>query len=80
MIVEAISVVLFVGYALLITAITFGWWRLKEFRITDSLPFITVSVIVAVRNESANIQKLLNSLLAQNYPSHLLEIVIVDDH
>ncbi len=50
------------------------------FRITDSLPCITVSVIVAVRNESSSIRQLLNSLLAQNYPSHLLEIVIVDDH
>lgn len=80
MIVQAISIVLFVGYALLITAISIGWWRLKVFKITDSLPGINVSIIVAVRNESSNIQQLLNSLLAQNYPSHLLEIIIVDDH
>lgn len=80
MIVEAISFACFVGYALLIAAITIGWWRLRVFKITDSLPCVNVSVIVAVRNEATNIQQLLSSLLAQNYPSHLLEIIIVDDN
>lgn len=80
MIFQVVSAFIFIGYALLIIAITIGWWRLKMFRIPDSLPCITVSVIIAVRNESSNIQKLINSLLTQNYPSHLLEIIIVDDH
>jgi cellulose synthase/poly-beta-1,6-N-acetylglucosamine synthase-like glycosyltransferase len=80
MIFTLISVIVFVGYVLLITAITIGWLRLKVFRRTDSLPSIKVSVIVAVRNETLNIDKLLNSLSAQDYPSHLLEIIIVDDH
>jgi cellulose synthase/poly-beta-1,6-N-acetylglucosamine synthase-like glycosyltransferase len=80
MIFTLISVIVLIGYALLITAITIGWLRLKVFRRTDSFPSIKVSVIVAVRNEALNINKLLNSLSAQRYPSQLLEIIIVDDH
>ncbi len=80
MIVILISVIVFVGYALLITAITIGWLRLKVFRKAGLLPSIRVSVIVAVRNETANIETLLTSLMAQDYPAQLLEIIIVDDH
>lgn len=80
MILILISAIVFIGYALLITAITIGWIRLEGFKKTDSLPEVKVSIIVAARNEARNIEMLLNSLLAQYYPSHLLEIIIVDDH
>jgi cellulose synthase/poly-beta-1,6-N-acetylglucosamine synthase-like glycosyltransferase len=80
MIFTLISVIVFVGYAFLITAITIGWLRLKVFRKADILPQIKVSIIVAVRNESGNIETLINSLMAQDYPSHMLEVIIVDDH
>ena len=80
MIFTLISVIVFFGYVLLITAITIGWLRLKVFKRTDSLPKVKVSVIVAARNEMRNIEILLNCLLAQDYPSHLFEIIIVDDH
>lgn len=80
MILILISVFLFLSYGLLITAITVGWWRLKVFKKDDSTPSVKVSVIVAVRNEAMNIDVLLKSLLSQDYPSHRLEIIIVDDH
>lgn len=80
MILTLISIIVFAGYVLLITSVTIGWWELKEFKKADFLPEIKVSIIVAVRNEAGNIEALLNSLLLQNYPSHLYEIIIVDDH
>ena len=43
-------------------------------------PSKKVSVIVAARNEELNIARTLNDILAQDYPSELLEIIIVDDH
>jgi poly-beta-1,6-N-acetyl-D-glucosamine synthase len=64
----------------LIAAITIGWLKLKVFIKNDSSPQIKVSAIVAVRNEEENIKMLLTSLLSQDYPSQLLEIIIVDDH
>lgn len=80
MIVEAISVFIFMGYVILITAITIGWLSLHDSIKTDSTPYVKVSIIVAVRNEAASIKQLISSLLSQNYPSHLLEISIIDDH
>ena len=80
MILSLISVILFIAYALLIGTITIGWWGLKEVKRNDVFPDVKVSVIVAVRNEALNIETLLKSLLAQDYPSHLGEIILVDDH
>jgi cellulose synthase/poly-beta-1,6-N-acetylglucosamine synthase-like glycosyltransferase len=74
------SVFLFTGYALLIAAITIGWWQLRAFKKPGVFPEVKVSVIVAVRNEASNVTQLLTSLLTQNYPGHLLEMIIVDDH
>lgn len=70
----------FIIYGLLIFAVTIWWLRLKLFKKTDLLQEVKVSVIVAVRNESENIVNLLNSLLLQDYPADLFEIIIVDDH
>jgi cellulose synthase/poly-beta-1,6-N-acetylglucosamine synthase-like glycosyltransferase len=43
----------------------------------DQLPF--VSVVISARNERENIGRCLESLINQSYPSHLYEIVAVDD-
>lgn len=80
MILVVISVFVFFGYALLIAAITVGWLKLKVFEKTGFLPEIKVSIIIALRNEASNIETLFKSLMAQDYPAHLLEIIIVDDH
>ncbi len=44
---------------------------------TDSLE---VSIIIAARNESKNIRRLVESLAQQNYPKEKFEIILVDDH
>lgn len=80
MIFTLISAIVFIGYALLIIAITIGWCRLRVFKKSGLFAQVKVNVIVAVRNEAANVKQLLTSLLTQDYPSHLLEIIIVDDH
>ncbi|MEZ4830305.1 MAG: glycosyltransferase [Bacteroidia bacterium] len=40
----------------------------------------SVSVIVPARNEAANIESCLYSILEQEYPDHLFEVILVDDH
>jgi cellulose synthase/poly-beta-1,6-N-acetylglucosamine synthase-like glycosyltransferase len=80
MILQGISLVIFFAYALLIFGITIGWWRLKVFKSPASPVNVKISVIVAARNEAGNIESLLKSLLQQNYPPGLLEIIIIDDH
>jgi cellulose synthase/poly-beta-1,6-N-acetylglucosamine synthase-like glycosyltransferase len=39
----------------------------------------TVSIIIAARNEESNIGHCLESMTRLTYPSHLLDIVVVDD-
>jgi cellulose synthase/poly-beta-1,6-N-acetylglucosamine synthase-like glycosyltransferase len=39
-----------------------------------------VSILIAFRNEAPNLEKLVSGLMAQDYPSEKLEIILVDDH
>ncbi|MBS1605286.1 MAG: glycosyltransferase [Bacteroidetes bacterium] len=39
-----------------------------------------ITVVVAARNEEGNILRCLGALSAQNYPKHLYEVIVVDDH
>lgn len=80
MIFQIVSCILFLIYAILITAITVGWWRLKDFVNSQTPHFVKVSAVIAARNEAGNISALLKSLMNQNYPSENFEIIIVDDH
>ncbi len=74
------SFVVFLGYMVLITAITSGWLKLPVFTNQELHPRIKISLIVAVRDEALHINALLQSLSCQDYPSKWLEIIIVDDH
>jgi cellulose synthase/poly-beta-1,6-N-acetylglucosamine synthase-like glycosyltransferase len=80
MIFHAFTLIVFVCYAILITAISIGWLRLKVFKGKPNLKNIKVSILVAVRNESENIRALIKSLSSQNYPTNLLEVILIDDH
>jgi len=80
MIFQSVTFIVFLGYAILILAISVGWWRLKGFT-HKSLSYNTkVSILVAVRNEAKNIESLIKSLSNQDYALQLLEVIIIDDH
>ncbi len=72
---------LFTGtaYGILIIAFTIGWSRLKKAEVNTS-PTTQISIIVAARNEADHIDTLLESLLSQQYPEELYEILVVNDH
>lgn len=58
-----------------------AWQALSFFKIKNkSKNNTTLSVIIPARNEEQNISKTLHAILAQNYPSHLFEVIIIDDH
>lgn len=57
-----------------------GWSRLKT-PVRSGKPFTTkVTVLIAARNEEANIALTINDILAQDYPAKLFELIIADDH
>ncbi len=73
-----LSGLLAIVYALIVTYLLVGILRQQEPEADrDDLPFVTV--IVAARNEALRIEGCLRALSAQDYPAHLLEIMIVDD-
>ena len=81
MILVAVTALLLLCYSILIFMYCFFWRRTKVYQIPSSfVPGTRVSVILPARNESRNIGSCLQSLLRQDYPAALLEIIVVDDH
>lgn len=79
-IISILSFLLIFLYVLLLLTYNYGWWLQKKFSPKVSIPAGTsISVIVAARNEAANIERCIQSIVAQNYPQHLWELIIVDD-
>ncbi|MEO9871326.1 glycosyltransferase [Ekhidna sp.] len=57
--------------------LAYSWRQIPSAASKDSLtPF---SVIIPVRNEEVNVGRILERLAAQDYPSKLFEVIVVDD-
>jgi cellulose synthase/poly-beta-1,6-N-acetylglucosamine synthase-like glycosyltransferase len=86
-----ISIILLVFYSILIIYYRFAFTSIEEYRSAKNLqtvqpstfnlqPSTSLSIIIPARNEEQNIENCLQSILQNNYPTHLLEIIVVDDH
>lgn len=76
-----LSIVLILCYLVTVGCYVFYWRLLKKWAIpTDWKPKTFATIIVAARNEEANIGACLEAILQQQYPRHLLEIYVVNDH
>jgi len=71
-----VSAGLYFAFVLFIIAGLFRHNTLKV-QSTDDVPF--ASVVIAARNEEANLPDLIQDLINQEYPMKQLEIIIVDD-
>src|SRR5690349_17947807 len=77
----AACLILTAAYMLLMLIYRAGWSGQPVFRTpADYSPGTPVSVIIPARNEAAVIRACLRSVLDQDYPDHLLEVIVVDDH
>jgi cellulose synthase/poly-beta-1,6-N-acetylglucosamine synthase-like glycosyltransferase len=79
-IVSIITLVLTLSYIGLKLYLKRGWDKLKSFEAGNREYKTTVSVIIAARNEQDKIKNTIQDILAQNYPSQLLRLIVVDDH
>jgi len=75
-----IFLLLLFGYALLIDYYRKAWKKIPLFDAGNTNPSVRISVVIAARNEEANIKALIESLAIQNYPTELYEVIIIDDH
>jgi cellulose synthase/poly-beta-1,6-N-acetylglucosamine synthase-like glycosyltransferase len=75
------SVILYLSYAILILFYRRAWLQLPDFFLDKNYhPQTSISVIIPARNEAKNIAAVLKDILSQYYPTHLMEIIVVDDH
>ncbi len=66
------------AYGVVIWIALYYFNRLTQFT-ASTTPTKSVSILVAARNEEACIRQCIESLLEQNYPTALMEIIIIDD-
>ncbi|WP_303318351.1 glycosyltransferase [Flavivirga abyssicola] len=74
-----VSVIITISYLFLIGCFVFGFDKIKLFELEDMSSKTTFSVIIPFRNEAENLPDLLKSIESLEYPSHLFEIIFVDD-
>ncbi len=79
-IVNIVSALLALAYVYTIIQFSRGWRKIAYFKLRNEVFSTKVSVIIAARNESSNIENTLNAILNQDFPSHLLEVIVVNDH
>jgi cellulose synthase/poly-beta-1,6-N-acetylglucosamine synthase-like glycosyltransferase len=67
-------------YLLVLIYLIKGWSNLKRPKL-EAIDFKTkVTILIAARDEEEKIALTINDILAQDFPKHLTEIIIVDDH
>jgi poly-beta-1,6-N-acetyl-D-glucosamine synthase len=76
---QLIPAILILPYLILTFIIFKGLLKITPFS-GNTGASITVSVVIACKNEQANLPKILRDLDCQDYPASLLEIIIIDDN
>lgn len=75
------SIALILCYLVIILIYIYYWNLVEEWDIPPHKSFqTTVTLIIAARNEADNIKDCLEAVLAQTYPTTLLEVLVVNDH
>ena len=81
LIIILIIIVFLIAHAALIENYRRWFLRIQPFTaLSSAKPSVSFSVIIPARNEEDNIGSCLLSVLQQNYPQHLFEVVVVDDY
>jgi glycosyltransferase involved in cell wall biosynthesis len=66
-------------YVLTIGWLIYGFTKINSFQYTGASPKTSFTIIVPFRNEAENLPILLESFSKLNYPTHLYEVILVDD-
>lgn len=67
-------------YYLFILWLIIHWSKLEVYIPSKQLHALNISVLIPFRNEKENILACIQSVIEQNYPSHLFEIIAINDH
>jgi cellulose synthase/poly-beta-1,6-N-acetylglucosamine synthase-like glycosyltransferase len=75
-----ISLLLTGLYLLVVCYLIKGWSALKRPSIKNASLTTKVTILIAARDEEERIRYTIEDIIAQDYPKHLTEVIIVDDH
>jgi len=76
-----ISFLFFLPYTALLIYYRQSWLSIPDFKpAVNATPATKISIIIPARNEEENIAACLDSIIDQNYLTHLFEVLVVDDH
>ena len=76
----ALAVFLTLSYCILILFYSAWFKRLRYFKPDETLKPVTgFSIIIPARNEQENIERCVSSILNNDYPEKLYEVIVVDD-
>lgn len=74
------SLILAMLYTCWIVYLLQGWSAIDAKPLSEVPPTQGVSLVIAFRNESHRLERLLRTLAKQDYPVSLLEVILVNDH
>ncbi len=78
---SALGGALGLGYAVLCSWLIKSWRALPVWEIPPGYrPGVSISVVISARNEASCIRHCVESVLDQDYPPELLEVIVIDDH
>lgn len=79
-IISIVSLLLTALFAGVLIYLIIGWNAVKRPVIKVQDYNTKVTILIAARNEEERIHLTIEDILSQDYPKHLTEIIIVDDH
>jgi peptide/nickel transport system permease protein len=74
-----VTICLLAAYGVLMALYTKGYWSMCAFVAGIKTPTNKFSIVIPARNEAANIEACIAGILVQNYPTHLFEVIVIDD-
>jgi cellulose synthase/poly-beta-1,6-N-acetylglucosamine synthase-like glycosyltransferase len=78
--ISIVSVFSIALYVVLLVYLRIGWAKATTGPVAAPLFKTKVTILIAARNEEEGISNTIEDILAQDYPAHLVELIIVDDH
>jgi|GEM_PF-7485 len=74
-----VTICLLAAYGVLMALYTRGYCNMRPFVASGKTPITKFTIVIPARNEATNIEACIGGILAQNYPTHLFEMIVVDD-
>ncbi len=72
-------ILILILYLANIIFLVYGFFKVKPFFLSESVPTTQFTIVIPFRNEAENLPKLLHSIALLDYPKDLFEVILVDD-